>query len=389
MGDNFVVGDDMQDGDFRTMLTKAFPHLERHREASSFIADLSKIGGFMTRRQSVMDALDKLDKHLRKKIAADTQAMADVRDGVGAYMTAAPGKFTPQMNARREPVIFKTHKLLSNALRHYEAKQLFNSEGAQPPSPDDPGFGFAKARAGSNAQNLAQASKWEDVGVRAAPKGVPVMVGTVAAAWNSVILRQGYQVKDPGAGVNHGEYTHRLQWNAIFHSGLKLDHRPVDIYKALGASWVRHPVDQVYRRSKLDNQLKWLPPEGGGQGYYIWQMIFDAGENKGTVNANSKGTAGQDALKKWSPRSSNFTCPEVFNRALGGSAMRPNPAEDLFALKILNHVRFQKRGIPEGKTGVPHDPMSRFGGATRKRMTHVVGDPTGETVGLIVWYVTE
>jgi len=294
------------------------------------------------------------------------------------------------MNARREPVIFKTHKLLSNALRHYEAKQLFNLEGAQPPSPD-PGFGFAKALAGSDAQNLQSAADWQAAGVSAAPKGVPVMVGTVAAAWNSVILRQGYQVKDPGAGVNHGEYTHRLQWNAIFHSGLKLDHRPVDIYKALGAGWVRHAVDQVYRKSRLDNQLKWLPADRA-QGYYIWQMIFDAGENKGTVNANSMGTAGQDALKKWAPRSANFTCPEVFNRALGGSATRPQPTgarDDLFALRILNHVRFQKRGIPEGKTGEPHNPMSRFEGATRKRMTHVVGDPTGETVGLIVWYVTE
>jgi hypothetical protein len=192
-GDNFVVADEMKEDAFRVMLTTAFPDLEKNQHAVPFIADLSRIGAFMTRRKDVLGALETLDQHLREKIAADTREMAGVRDGVDAYMTAAPGRFTPQMNARREPVIFKTHKLLSNALRHYEAQQLFNLEGAQPPSPD-PGFGFAKALAGSDAQNLHAAADWQTAGVSAAPKGVPVMVGTVAAAWNSVILRQGYQV---------------------------------------------------------------------------------------------------------------------------------------------------------------------------------------------------
>lgn len=44
----------------------------------------------------------------------------------------------------------------------------------------------------------------------------PLLVGFVPSeAFRKNLLEKGYHWKDPGAGADHGEYTHRIQWNII------------------------------------------------------------------------------------------------------------------------------------------------------------------------------
>lgn len=51
-------------------------------------------------------------------------------------------------------------------------------------------------------------------------------------------LRNGYPLKDPGAGRSHGEYSHRIQWYMIAQrkqaGRFRLSHDVIDIYKTLG-----------------------------------------------------------------------------------------------------------------------------------------------------------
>lgn len=51
-------------------------------------------------------------------------------------------------------------------------------------------------------------------------------------------LRNGYPIKDPGAGRSHGEYSHRIQWYMIAQrkqaGRFRLSHEVIDIYKTLG-----------------------------------------------------------------------------------------------------------------------------------------------------------
>ena len=51
----------------------------------------------------------------------------------------------------------------------------------------------------------------------------------------------GYQPKDPGAGVEHGEFSHRLQWNALMtrfeqdkENGIIWDNTPFELFTMLG-----------------------------------------------------------------------------------------------------------------------------------------------------------
>ena len=381
-GTEFRVKDEMSDTDVGTMLKKAFPLLEKNNEAMTFFNDLCRIGGFMTRRTQVEKALKPLSDLLRDTLS-DTNTPHRAKIGFETFVQDR--KHTTTENRHKEPVIFKTYKLLSGALRNFEAKANFGFEGMTPVDYQL----LDKFAIASDLENFASSKTWDSKGV---PTGVPVMSGTVAASWNQVILKQGYQVKDPGAGMAHGEYTHRLQWNAIMNANLQLEHKPVEIYRALGSPWAGHFLDKEYKKYMEGNEEKvgWRRADKS-RSYYIWGMIFDAQEAEtgfeGKMSPSPNVQRGPHL-----PKSMNYTCPEILNAELGGSSSyisKMNTKDPLFALKVLNHVRFMKRGIPEGRTGAAHNPIIRFEGQTTKKVTHALLDGTGENFANIIWYVTE
>jgi hypothetical protein len=92
----------------------------------------------------------------------------------------------------------------------------------------------------------------------------------------------------------------------------------------------------------------------------------------------------------------NYTCPEVLNRDLGGNmnySKTMNQTDPLFTLKVLNYVRYVKRGLLEN-TGQAHSVRDRFTKPhpdpnVKKTITHVLADGTGKDEAMIIWYVTE
>lgn len=97
------------------------------------------------------------------------------------------------------------------------------------------------------------------------PKGVPKLNDFVDPDdFRNFLLQFKYQFKDPGAGADHGEFTHRLQWFAICAAcdaqDLALHNRPADLFCFLCNAYC------VAKTMK--------PPEGKNFG--LWDCLVDA-----------------------------------------------------------------------------------------------------------------
>lgn len=62
------------------------------------------------------------------------------------------------------------------------------------------------------------------------------------------LIRQGILAKDPGAGPNHGDFTHRLQWHVISRvitdnfrvpKRAGWDHTPIELLSSFGSDWAK------------------------------------------------------------------------------------------------------------------------------------------------------
>ena len=383
----FYVDNDMEEDAFETLFLEAFPLLKDKKEAAPFLKGYVKIGSFMTWKRKVRTALEPLSRSIH----------AEVMKQVAAYdkLGHARGEWGGE-NRHGEKVLFKTHKLLSNALLAEENKHGFNNES---PFKNTEKFELASYTQVGGAQHAAggqfkvkDATSWNEGGV-SAPKGVPALSGVLAGAFNRVLLRHGFQWKDPGAGIAHGEYTHRYQWNAVFNSGITgLGGKSyLEIFRSMGSLWARQAIDAYDDGSGLN-------PGEGGRGYYVWQMIFDATWRHMVTGLN---VGKENEEDQWKPRSDNYTCPEVMNKDLGADGKWPDDKDPLYALMVMNHVRWKKRGYVENlsRVATPHNPIKRFeapsalGAAMPPGGTHkasvVMLDKSSEQNNYIIWYVTE
>ncbi len=75
------------------------------------------------------------------------------------------------------------------------------------------------------------------------PEDILLPLGILASKDFYFYIRRGYVLKDYGAGVKHGEFTHRLQWHVIMRVitqdftkpiGQGWDHSPLELYVSLG-----------------------------------------------------------------------------------------------------------------------------------------------------------
>jgi hypothetical protein len=377
---DWIVPDNQSVPEFRSLLVGKFPQLEASVRANKesfplnnvneLVNDYARIGSFLTNMGGVNSQLTVLEGKLRAKLASQLHSG---KAGVTELKQRLENKnfALRTKNARGEDAIFKTHKLLSSTLRELEDQHGFN---AAVPDPDDIGY---KKLLHSAAQYLntsapenfrATDSRFKmvspDKGKTTLPAGVPVLTDLVGGQdFNRVLLRHGYHWKDPGAGgVDHGEYTHRIQWYAVISKNdLGLINAPLQIYKTFGALWSRNT---------------WPAAFDADTSYYLWQMIFDA------LQATAR--------KSPYPYSGNYTCPEKLHYDL--CKINGMQLDDpLLYLKMLCHVRrFKRQTLAD--TGWA--PVDRYQGAQPKTTTQVL-QQTGQTRddlpkpwAYLVWYLS-
>src|SRR5262249_30240481 len=149
--------------------------------------------------------------------------------------------------------------------------------------------------------------------------------GLLAVSFNRVLLRHGYHFKDPGAGIAHGEYTHRIQWYALVSDWATIGakNKPLDVFKSFGSLWSRQGVDESLHYGGAP--AKGVKPFSA---YYLWEMLFDCAATQGPMGG-------------WKPFSQTFTCPEALHTYLTPRVLQYN--DQLFTLRALMRARLNKR----------------------------------------------
>ncbi len=93
------------------------------------------------------------------------------------------------------------------------------------------------------------------------------------------LMREGYVVDDFGVGLQHGELTHRIHWYSIIKAyqsqQLKLNHPPIEVYKAI-------------------NQPRFAQ---GRDGNSVWAELFDQSVTASADNYCDGGTLNRDLLE--------------------------------------------------------------------------------------------
>jgi len=280
--------------------------------------DFAKIGAFLSDPDKVKAGLVGLENDIRNYLVCTAP---DVRAKVETY-TAVAAKF-------------KANKVLSNCLVRQEMEEGFNN-------PTD--YGTAENMGvfhsttsfgvGRDEYNMAPTGR---KGLQGAPdspiqkpKGAPTVAGfgLDGKDFNRTLLAHGYQFKDVGAGPDHGEFTHRLQWSAICHAiklgDLTLANAPIALFKRMGG---------------LDSGAS--ANLSGGMHLYIWEALFDNFRTE--QNARNNGTMAWSADTFNAPENMNLELVKV--RPGAENAFSETAVGNLFCLRVLLNLRFKKRKI--------------------------------------------
>lgn len=337
------------------------------------IDDWCKLGSFLSYKTKVLAGLVKLETAIREELQKD--ARAQVRDQIGDF--AAIRRGPRAANRRGEPVIFKTHKLLSGVLGREEMRCGFNGLDAMGRPVARSESLHSKANVGvkdahGNVLKTAPAGFQKQPGGRtqatavALPSGVPGMTGGVGGMdFLRILLRHGYQWKDVGAGAtDHGEYTHRLQWYAITANNetspdLSLTNTPLEIFRSMGCLFARStwplPLDQQVEHKTT-----------------LWEVIFDC---------FTKPTGGSPAVVS----GDIFNCPDhlctEISKIKGDETaeFKAAPA-NLYCLRVLMSARRTKR------FGAVQDPLAHLMDGSKKVKEAYSQDGAD---AYLAWYVTE
>jgi len=383
---------------FSALIDENFPDIrQRIRDDSNIrpsviknelVNDYARIGSFLTHTNAVMLALQRLEQALLDKLAAKVRDEGDAGGSFTTLQNTLSGntlpsgvfKFPSTTNARGESIYFKTHKLLSSTLQDLEDLHNFNGRSVdtfeQTPAMDlypgakvarNPGRPEAATSSGGDPvaflrlpdKAKTDPSNWPG---GAKPVGVPAVSGILGQAFNKTLLRHGYHFKDPGAGIAHGEYTHRLQWYAVVTKSAEIGLRnsPLDIFRSLGSDWCKQ---QKIGRGNDGSELT---------GYYMWEALFDCAP------------AGLQ-LAEWRPHSDTFTCPEAMLKQLTPSVLYTHDTH--FLLKALMRARNAKRSgnVSGGDSSFERQDYGlRFTGASTK----TIQTATGFKGAYLFWYLS-
>lgn len=310
--------------------------------------DYAEIGAFLTDKDRVYEALIPLEREIRQTL----MSMSDVYRSNFPRTVGEALKYTHKDAPSSTAAGFKSHKLLSNALRRLEAEGGFNHERIvkgtffadaleNKTGTLHAGGGFVEP--GDATGRLKSPEKRDDKATPVPlPRGIPTVAGTLdPTAFNSVLLRHGYQFKDVAAGPYHGEYTHRLQWHAIMrakgNNTLTLKNSPLEIFKSFGYMVAKAPGNTDDPNPKLPrgNRALYIDERGNFRHLYLWEALFDTAEGETRARALRTLAYTESGLV--------FTCPESFNKSLMKLDQYSDNENDLWCLRVLVATRWKKR----------------------------------------------
>ncbi|GAA4349794.1 hypothetical protein GCM10023165_36830 [Variovorax defluvii] len=353
---------------------------------AALIDDYCKIGSFLSNRVKVLAGLVRLENAIRAELSRNERAaLRGQVDNFGALRTRANQakanlalpESAPFKNRRNEPIVLKTGKLLSGVFAAEEMRCGFNGLNAMAQPVARSATLHSQARVGvKDAQgNVVKTGGGFQVqpGGRGAntvnlPSGVPGMTGGVKGMdFNRILLRHGYQWKDVGAGaLDHGEYTHRVQWYAITTNNttsvdLGLANTPLQIFQSMGCLFARStwplPVDDVGAAASKT---------------YLWEAVFDcfAKLTSGSIAIASPGV---------------FNCPDHLNTELSKLSGAETPEfkadpDNLYCLRALMSARRFKRFATNP------DPLRNLMADNKKVKEAYIQDNAD---AYLAWYVTE
>jgi hypothetical protein len=292
------------------------------KDPETLIQDYASIGSFLTDKAAVEKALEPLETLIRN---SPTLTKADLpRD----YGTATPF-ITPAKN-QGSAAPLKSHKLITEGLRKFEAETGFNHEKLANGTFHDEAkqamgrihstgaTSDTKGKLTSIPKELDKDGK--EVGKEInLPRGAPTIYGDLDPAAFNVLLRHGYQFKDVAAGAYHGEYTHRLQWYAIAHRTEKLNNPMLVVFRSMGFLFAKAD------KHVTEDAMLWM-----------WQALFDTAESQ----EDSK----RLRTVAYTTNGAIFTCPENMNRSLMTLLSTDTFASSkLWCLRVLLKTRWKKR----------------------------------------------
>jgi hypothetical protein len=333
--------------------------LATNKARTFLVFDYEEIGSFLSDTARVERFLVPLETEIRRQLVAQACNHSSFLN-----FPRTPEAVKPLATSRKHGganAHLKAHKVLTNALRRFEAEAGFNHERIQN------GSFFADTKEGTlfstaarsdgkggltrvTEKMLGREPKPDELNKVKLPQGVPTIVGDLDALAFNPLLRHGYQFKDVGAGPYHGEYTHRLQWYAIVAARaageIELFNTPLEIYRSLGYLSAKAP----------DEKNGGKVPVGSAQQLWMWQALFDTAEDA-TRARELKTLAYQTKAV--------YTCPESMNKALISAEFLQrtrydeNDASNLWCLRTLLATRWKKRFdeseglVIDGKTQKP------------------------------------
>jgi hypothetical protein len=216
-------------------------------EDSTFADDYAAIGAFLTRNNDVLRNLIPLENRLRGL------ALENLKNHANDFS----GESAPKGSYDLKEV--KT-KILTRALQEVEGREGFNQATVgllHDSATIGTGAGAEVNMLHTGRTTKGKREQAEDANL---PAGAPTIIGGIHATDFLVLLKHGYAFKDVGAESAHGEFTHRLQWNAIFQAKVELGlkNEPIKLYKKM---WLKSTM----ATANVGHNLK----------LYMWAALLD------------------------------------------------------------------------------------------------------------------
>jgi Family of unknown function (DUF5636) len=333
---------------------------------ASCLADYCTIGSLLTDHEACLEHLrvlnDKMQDDLQQQLA---KQVAEARNG---FRVNQPLAQYGQLDAVRVGAIVRTggqndnldlsmlpkfYGILQRVLQREENRDGFNSTEVALPLEL-----LGKAKVGQT----------------------PTLTGFFhPESFNAILLKQGYHWKDPGAGIAHGEFTHRIQWFIIGRASQSgayaTRYNPIKLYQSLAlppcigtSTWVDSKTDAATIASRMQGV-----PEVFGK-RTMWDLLVDCIT---------------DSSKAFGPRSPTFRCPEVLNLALINGGGKQWIKDNLPVLSNYLRARNTKRSYYENRDRM-NDQFVAMQGAIDSipggiRFNDLPGKQEGDAVGRAVW----
>ncbi len=173
--------------ELEAFLPKLHKRAEKASDLKAYVDDWCRIGSFLTNEKSVHTELERLNKELVSELIS---------------RLGPPPKPGQEHNRPKISLL----KVLESVLDREESQENFN-KGKQEWSHQ---LSLHTLRSGEEQKTEPSGTSLD------LPSGAPTLSEFVdPAAFRKILFQHGYHWIDPGAGPEHGAYTHRIHWYCV------------------------------------------------------------------------------------------------------------------------------------------------------------------------------